>query len=444
MKAGEYESWGRYPLLEPGNVINLNWRNQIPLSEETGMSFLPYGYGKSYGDSCLNEGGVLIDTKRLNHIISFDQATGLIRCESGLLLSDLLNFSVPRGWFLSSTPGTKYISVGGALANDVHGKNHHKGGTFGCHVTQFELVRSDGTSLICSREQNPEMFAATIGGMGLTGLITWVEFYLKPCPGPYIQMESIKFNSLEEFFAINESSDKDFEYTVAWVDCTATGADLGRGLFSRGNHCEFPIKKNDMISKEPIPFPLEGKFVNPLSVRLFNLMYFNKQLEKSITQVVHYNPFFYPLDAVGGWNKAYGRNGFIQYQFVIPFKNGLKNLKNILGYISIHGEPSFLTVLKTFGNIKSPGMMSFPEEGITMAIDFRMDGERTLQMAEYLDSLVIESGGKLYPAKDARMSALAFQKFYPQWTEFSNFIDPKFSSSFWRRVTRETIGKEDK
>lgn len=436
MKIDNYPSWGRYPDVKPKDVKEIAWINELPDLGAIDSNILPYAYGKSYGDSCLNENGVLIDTKRLNKFIDFNEEKSTITCEVGVTLKDVLDFITPKRYFLAVTPGTKNISVGGAIGNDVHGKNHHIAGTFGCQTIRFELVRSNGEKLICSRDENPELFAATIGGMGLTGLITWAEFNVRKVSSPFIEMESIKFDSLEEFFAINEESDKKFDYTVSWVDLTATGSRLGRGLYSRGNHLD--ISKHEepkLIHKNNIPtFPLDYPFINPFTVQVFNMLYYNKQMNKKHSMVVGYNPFFYPLDAVDKWNKAYGKNGFLQYQFVIPFENVEKNLTDILKYISKTGLSSFLTVLKTFGDIKSPGMLSFPRPGVTMATDFRYNGEKTLMILKDLNKMVRDCGGVLYPAKDAQMSSEDFWTFYPQAEEFRKYIDPKFSSSFSRRV----------
>ncbi|MFP4369308.1 MAG: FAD-dependent oxidoreductase [Candidatus Kapaibacterium sp.] len=431
-----YGSWGRYPKLQAAEVVKLFWKEEIPELDKFDKDLLPYGMGKSYGDSCLNEGGILLDARGLNKLMSFDPLKGIIMCESGVSLAEILDFVVPRGWFLSSTPGTKYITVGGAIANDVHGKNHHKGGTFGNHVISFELLRSDGTRMICSRDDNPEMFAATIGGLGLTGLITWAKFSLKPCPGPFFDMESIKFSSLEEFFEINDESNKNFDYTVAWVDTTASGGDLGRGIYNRGNHADPGDSAPPLKEGRPLPFPLEAALINPASVKAFNTLYYNKQPDKYQRNIVHYNPFFYPLDAVNDWNRAYGKSGFQQYQFVVPFKHSMYTVKSILTKTAETGMSSFLTVLKSFGDVKSPGMLSFPEPGITMAIDFKMVGQKTLDLIDQLDDIVRDAGGKLYPAKDAHMSGEDFRRFYPIYEEFLKYKDPKFSSSFWRRVMK--------
>ncbi len=436
MRLEDYSSWGRYPNLLANEIIEVKWLSELPDLSKISNKVLPYGYGKSYGDSCLNENGTLLDTKKLNKFIEFNESSSTITCESGVTLKDVLDFITPKRYFLAVTPGTKHISIGGAIANDVHGKNHHKTGTFGAQTVRFELLRSNGDKLICSREQNPELFSATIGGLGLTGLITWAEFKIRKVSSPFIEMESIKFDSLEEFFEINEASDKNFDYTVSWVDLTAMGSRLGRGLYNRGNHLD--ISKNEepklKVNNNIPTFPFDYPFINPITVQVFNMLYYNKQMNKKQSGITDYNPFFYPLDAVDKWNKAYGKNGFLQYQFVIPFENVENNLTKILKYISSTGLSSFLTVLKTFGYMKSPGMLSFPRPGVTMATDFRYNGEKTLSILRDLNLMIRDFGGVLYPAKDAQMSREDFWNFYPQAEEFSKYIDPIFSSSFARRV----------
>lgn len=435
MNLDVYESWGRYPKYRPYAVKKLFWRSELPDFSRFDRSILPYAFGKSYGDSCLNKNGYLIDTKGLSKFIEFDKKNGIFRCEAGVSLASILDFIVPQGWFLAVTPGTKYISVAGAVANDVHGKNHHNSGTFGCQTTRFELVRSNGYKIICSPTQNHDLFSATIGGLGLTGLITWVEFKLKPCLSPFIIMESIKFDSIDEFFDINLESEN-YTYTVSWVDCTASSGKLGRGIYNRGEHAhpnEIPTAIAYKFKQKNFPF--EAPFINSFTVNLFNILYYNKQINKKQKSIVHYEPFFYPLDAILNWNRAYGKYGFLQYQFVIPLENSKQNILKILKFVADSGLSSFLTVLKTFGDIKSPGMLSFPRRGVTMAIDFRFDGNKTLQALNYIDNFVRDAGGVLYPAKDARMSADDFKRFYPNWSEFAKYIDPKFSSSFWRRVS---------
>ncbi len=432
------QSWGRYPKVEPSQVQSIFWRSELPDLSNFERPVLPFAYGRSYGDSCLNEGGVSLDVSHLQRFIAFDEEKGLLRCEAGVSLAEILEVMVPRGWFLPVSPGTKFVSVGGAIANDIHGKNHHRAGTFGCHVTCFELLRSNGQRLICSPDQNSELFGATIGGLGLTGVILWAEFRLKPIVNPYIDMDRIRFASLDEFFEISAKSDKDFEYTMSWVDILIGGKNLCRGTFMRGNHNQSqalaskPVKKRLPLA---LPFNFPSFALNTLAVKSFNELFYHAQLSKRVHKVVLYDPFFYPLDSIHDWYRMYGKRGFLQYQFVVPFENGHETMREILERIRRSGEGSFLTVLKEFGDIPSPGMLSFPRPGLTLALDFAYGGQKTLKLLDELDRIVLQSGGAVYPAKDARMSAESFQAFFPRWKEFAQYVDPHFSSSFWRRVT---------
>ena len=438
-------SWGRYPRVKHSQVQPVYWRSDLPDLASLDEPALPFAYGRSYGDSCLNAGGVALDVRHLQNFISFNEETGLLRCEAGVSLAEILEVMVPRGWFLPVTPGTKFVSVGGAIANDIHGKNHHRDGTFGCHVTCFELLRSNGERLICSPEENRELFEATIGGLGLTGLIIWAEFRMKRIANPYIDSDYIRFGSLREFFEISRASDKDFVYTVSWVDILVGGENLCRGIFMRGNHNTSPELAAKPL-KKPLPLAVPVDFpsfaLNRLTVKAFNELYYRKQVPKQVHKVVSYDPFFYPLDSIHDWYRMYGRRGFLQYQFVVPFEHGDEAMREILGRIRRSGEGSFLTVLKTFGHMQSPGMLSFPRPGLTLALDFAYAGPKTLRLLDDLDRLIVQYGGAVYPAKDARMSAEHFQTFFPRWKEFAQYVDPKFSSSFWRRVTANIPAEE--
>lgn len=430
-----YESWGRYPKLLPAETVKISWLDQIPDFSKIKDKVLAYGLGRSYGDVCLNEDGTLLNMAGLNRLISIDFENGIIEAEAGLTLADILRIAMPNGWFLSVTPGTKFVTLGGAIANDVHGKNHHVMGTFGNHVLSFELLRSDGSVLNCSRDENYDMFRATIGGLGLTGLITKAKIKLLKTASSFLDVAYIKFDNVDEFFEINQANDKKFDFTVSWVDCTSTDSRLGRGIYSGGNFSTV-ADKQIKVKKNPPDFPFDYPFINPFTVKIFNILYYNKQIERKVQKKIHYEPFFYPLDAVGHWNRAYGNKGFLQYQFVVPHQNGKEAVKEILRNVAKSGLSSFLTVLKTFGVVESPGMLSFPQPGITMAIDFRMTGDFTLKELDKLDDIVRQNGGRLYPAKDARMRADDFKQFYPEWDNFTAFIDDKFSSSFWRRVNK--------
>lgn len=434
----EPQSWGRYPKVKHNQIVPVYWRSDMPDLARAEESVLPHAYGRSYGDSCLNDAGISLDVSHLNRFISFDEEAGLLCCEAGVSLAEILKVMVPRGWFLPVTPGTKFVSVGGAIANDIHGKNHHAGGTFGCHVTRLKLLRSDGECLVCSPVENTELFQATIGGLGLTGVILWAEFKLKHIVNPYIDTDHIRFNSLDEFFALSAESDKDFEYTVSWADVLIGGEALCRGIFTQGNHSQDPALADKPLKKRlplAVPFNFPQFVLNTLTIKSFNELYYHAQIAKRVHKVTSYDPFFYPLDGVYEWNRIYGKRGFLQYQFVVPFAGGHESMREIIRRIRQSGAGSFLTVLKEFGTISSPGMLSFPRPGLTLAIDFAYAGEKTLKMLEELDAIVRHYDGAVYPAKDARMSAESFQQFYPRWQEFARYIDPRFSSSFWRRVS---------
>jgi FAD/FMN-containing dehydrogenase len=435
-----FESWGRFPqATHLGSIVPGRPAEVAPAIQSAPAQILPRGLGRSYGDSCLNDGGYLLLTKWLNKIHAFDAKTGLLRCESGVTFDEILQVFVPQGWFLPVTPGTKFVTVGGAIANDIHGKNHHQAGNFGNHVAQFELLRSDGSSMVCSKDNNADWFHATIGGLGLTGIILWAEFRLKPIAGPYIEMESIRFKNLEEFFSISAESAPDHEYTVAWLDCLSAGDALGRGIFMRGNHAAKAetnrAKTLHHYSKwKTFPFDAPPFFLSSTTIRAFNLIYYNRHFKKRQKQLVHYDPFFYPLDKIRLWNRMYGKRGFLQWQCVIPPINKNEAIKTILSKISASQLGSFLVVLKEFGTLPAAGMLSFPMPGTTLALDFANVGERLFSLLRKLDEVVTNFGGRIYPAKDARMSRQTFRASFSEFENFAKYLDPKFSSDFFRRV----------
>ncbi len=430
-----FECWGRYPSYG-AKVIPLHWQSDFPaITEGLHDSALPVGMGRSYGDVCLLKDGNLLLTTAMNRLISFDAETGLLTAEAGITLAQILDFAVPRGFFLPVSPGTKYVTLGGAIANDIHGKNHHVAGTFGRHVTQFELVRSDGSRKLCSLTENPDLFAATIGGMGLTGLVTWATLRLKPIVSRMIDYEGIQFHGIDEFLDLTEQS-KGIEYTVSWVDATSTGSNFARGVFMQGDHSQ---KRDDLtVSSKPklvFPFDAPGFALNNLSVSAFNTLFFHKQIHKRVVSLQDYEPFFYPLDKVLHWNRLYGKRGFLQFQYVIPWNHAKEGTVAILHEVAKSGLASFLAVLKAFGDVPSPGLMSFPKPGITVALDFPIKPDKSFPLVSRLADMTLEFGGRLYPAKDATMTAAQFQTFYPQWQHFARFRDPMLTSSFWERVT---------
>lgn len=435
-----FESWGRYPKYG-ATLVPLAWQTDFPavLKQYNGMptGALPVGMGRSYGDSCLLKDGHLLVATGMNRLLSFDKEAGLLTAEAGVTLAQLLDFAVPHGYFLPVSPGTKYVTLGGAVANDIHGKNHHLAGTFGSHVTQFELVRSDGTHLHCSPTDNPDWFAATIGGLGLTGVITWIQLRLKPIVSRLIDYEGIQFHGVDEFLALTEQY-KHVEYTVSWIDCTGTGKNFARGIFMLGDHSKTP----DKLTPSPEPklvFPIEapGFLLNGATVSMFNMGFFHKQIKPKVRTLQDYEPFFYPLDKVLHWNRMYGKSGLLQFQYAIPWESAREGTIAILREVSKSGLASFLAVLKAFGNVPSPGLLSFPQPGITLALDFPIKPEKSFALFDRLAAMTLDYGGKLYPAKDARMTPNQFQMSYPQWQKFLRFKDPLLTSSFWERVTAQ-------
>jgi FAD/FMN-containing dehydrogenase len=430
----QFESWGRYPKLF-AEVRPLFWKEDFPASIAPGTKMLAVGMGRSYGDVCLLQHGTLLTTPNLDRLISFDVQTGLLRCEAGVTLAEILDFAVPRGWFLPVSPGTKYVTVGGAIANDIHGKNHHLAGTFGLHTPRFELVRSDGAQVVCSATENPEWYAATIGGMGLTGLISWAELQLRPIVSRRIRYRSTKFVGLEEFVALSQASAHK-EYSVAWIDCVAQGRNFARGLFMQGEHDENPGPLTPLAKpKLALPFDLPAFALSRATVGSFNTLYYHKQMSKQRAGLIDYEPFFYPLDRILRWNRLYGKQGLLQFQCVLPWESDTMGMTQLLKAITASGLASFLAVIKVFGDAVSPGMMSFPVPGITLALDFPIRREVSFDLLDRLADITAEFGGRMYPAKDACMSATHFQQFYPQWEQWAAYIDPGFSSSFWQRVT---------
>ena len=430
-----FESWGRYPNYA-ANLIPLHWQTDFAsITRHLHDSALPVGMGRSYGDSCLLENGNLLVTTGMNRLLAFDPESGLLTAEAGITLAQILDFAVPRGFFLPVSPGTKYVTLGGAIANDIHGKNHHVAGTFGCHVTQFELQRSDGTRLLCSPSQNADWFAATIGGLGITGLVSWATLRLKPIVSRKIDYEGIQFHGIDEFLDLTTQS-QNIEYTVSWIDCASTGKNFARGIFMQGDHSAVP----DSLTRSPepklvFPFDAPGFALNHASVSAFNTLFFNKQIHQRVVALQDYEPFFYPLDKVLHWNRMYGRRGLLQFQYVIPWENAREGTIAILHEVANSGLASFLAVLKAFGDVPSPGLMSFPKPGITLALDFPIKPGKSFPLFERLADMTLEFGGRLYPAKDAAMTATQFQAFYPQWQQFARYRDPLLTSSFWERVT---------
>jgi FAD/FMN-containing dehydrogenase len=434
----QFESWGRYPKYD-AQVIPMRWQSDLRSAVAGAQdSVLPVGMGRSYGDVCLLKDGTLLQTTGMDRLIAFDPASGVLTAEAGISLARILDFAVPRGFFLPVTPGTKYVTLGGAIANDIHGKNHHVAGTFGSHVTEFELVRSDGSRRRCSAVSEPDWFAATIGGMGLTGFIAWASLRLIPVVSRSIDVECTQFHGIDEFLSLTQRYAHS-TYTVSWVDVTSTGRNFARGIFMAGEHATMPGElKPSPEPKLTFPFEAPGFALNRISVAAFNALYFHKQMQAHKIFVQDYEPYFYPLDAVLRWNRLYGKNGLLQFQYVIPWEHAREGTIAILREVAKSGLASFLAVLKAFGDVPSPGLMSFPKPGITLALDFPIKPGKSFPLFERLADMTLEFGGRLYPAKDAAMTAAQFQTFYPQWPRLARLRDPIITSSFWERVTQTT------
>lgn len=398
-------NWGNYPIVEK-EMRSEDSFQKIKEFVLTHNEVIARGNGRCYGDASLGE--YIFSTKKLNKFISFDRLNGIIECESGVLLSDVLEIAVPQGYFLYVTPGTKFVSVGGAIASDVHGKNHHSEGCFSEYVIEFKLMIENGDIITCSREENSEKFWSTIGGMGLTGIILTAKFRLKNIQTAYIRQESIKAENLDEIFRLFEESES-WTYNVAWIDCLQKGKHIGRSILMRGEHAfqhELPQKFRDQPLRlkkkfEPkVPFYFPGFVLNAFTVKIFNYFYFKKQSKKEVTDFIDYETFFYPLDFVKDWNRIYGKSGFIQYQMMIPKEKGKEGMRKILETIANSGNGSFLAVLKLYGKENPHAYNSFPFEGYSLALDFKVNS-KLRKLIDRLDDIVEEYHGKIYLTKDS-------------------------------------------
>lgn len=403
--------WGNYPVVEAEvrDVADIaDIQSCLP-----GFHGIVYGQGRSYGDSAL--ASQVLRTERFDRILAFDVQTGRVRAQAGVTLADLLELFVPRGWFLPVTPGTKFVTLGGAIASDVHGKNHHHHGCFSQYVHNLVLLLPDGRIERCSSTEHAELFHAVCGGMGLLGVILEAELQLKPISSAYIEEKTLKARNLTEVMALFDQHAA-ATYSVAWIDCLRTGKHLGRSLLMLGEHGA--AGGLSLADKSPVTVPanLPGMVLNRFSIAAFNALYYHRVRARETLRQVHYEPFFYPLDRILHWNRMYGRTGFAQYQFVIPREAGARGMQEILRFIADSKRGSFLAVLKLLG-AQNANWLSFPFEGYTLALDFKMEAG-LLEFLDRLDRLVLYHGGRLYLAKDARMSEATFRRGYPRWEEF--------------------------
>lgn len=410
----QISGWGRYPSIESEVIRPLDAAEISDLCLDSGnVAMIARGLGRSYGDSSLASKAV--STLHLNHFSAFDEVTGLLTCTSGMSLADILSVFVPKGWFLPVTPGTKYITIGGAIASDVHGKNHHIDGSFTDHVDSLKIATVTGGVLECSRNSHSELFHATCGGMGLTGVILEATFRLIPIESAYINETTIKAHNLREALALIDEC-QDARYSVAWIDCLSTGESLGRSLLMLGQHSAYGKLDTGKTGRLSVPVDMPGFLLNQYSIQAFNALYYHRVRKNRSIRDAHYEPYFYPLDGIQQWNRLYGKKGFLQYQFVLPRAAGCEGMTVILRKIAASKRGSFLAVLKAFGE-RNRNYLSFPIEGYTLALDFKRDPE-LFGLLDELDRVVLDYGGRLYLSKDARMSEEVFKKSYPEWEKF--------------------------
>jgi FAD/FMN-containing dehydrogenase len=428
----DLRSWGRVHR-GPFRTIAPRFVTDLPeVLASAGAPRLAIGARRSYGDTGLLGGGVLIDMTGLDRFESFDESSGLLTVQAGAQLGEIMATLVGRGWFPPVTPGTRFVTVGGAVANDVHGKNHHRAGAFGRHVSALTLRRSDEPSVAKACGPGDPLFSATIGGLGLTGVIESVSLRMQPIQSAWLDVEKLPMRSLEDFFSISADSGG-FEHTVAWIDCTASGASLGRGVFSRADWRRDGQLQPHREGRARVPREAPAWLFNPLTLKAFNALYGWAETSGRRARA-HYASVFHPLDAVAAWNLLYGAAGFYQYQCLVPEDAGREPVRRLLKIISDDSQGSILAVLKTFGDLASPGLLSFPAKGCTLALDFPNRGQRTLELMARLDQVVLEAGGRLYPAKDGRMDRAMFEAGYPALEAFRPWRDPACQSDFSNRM----------
>ncbi len=430
-------NWGNYPKIN-ADFLEPRFTNELRHFTIGKDHLIPRGNGRCYGDAALHNN--IISTLKLNRFLEFDTQNGILECQSGLLLSEILEVIVPKGFFLPITPGTKFITVGGAIAADVHGKNHHSEGCFSDHVLSFELMNGQGEIIHCSKRENSSLFWSTVGGMGLTGIIVSCRFSLKPIETAYIRHEAIKARNLDEAMSLFEKSES-WTYSVAWIDCLQKGKNLGRSILMLGEHASVselpkskqgsPLKLKEKLNLN-VPFNFPSFTLNEFTVKAFNFLYYNKQTSKHLKKIIDYDTFFYPLDSIHNWNRIYGKNGFTQYQFVLPKEVSHEGLKRILSTIAKSGQGSFLAVLKLFGKNNPLAYNSFPIEGYTLALDFKINKELP-KLIKQMDEIVNECNGKIYLAKDAFSSK--------ELSRVKHYDKDKFDSLQKQRIAQEPISQ---
>ena len=433
--------WGNYPVAES---ITLNPRDTDDAKGDVKKGqVIARGLGRSYGDQAINENNYVAVCTKLNHFLYWDEQEGILECEAGVSLEEIITYFGPKGWLPMICPGTKFVTIGGAIANDIHGKAHHIDGSFVNCVLSFTILLADGTVVEASRSENADLFWANFGGLGLLGVILKARLKLRKIETTYFKQKSLVIKNLDHMLEALDQYDHEYNYSVAWIDALAKGSKLGSGVLTLGNAAklnELPEKlkaeplKLHKTSKLAVPFFLPSFALNGLTVRMLNRVI--AFVQNSPKEFVHYEKFFFPLDAINNWNKGYGKRGFIQYQFVIPEDNGKKNLTEILELIAGSGCTPFLNVFKRMG--EGQGILSFPFKGYTLAIDFPVTKE-LLSFTPKLDARVLAAGGRLYLGKDALLQESTFKAMYPQyqeWMAIKRRYDPdnRFSSNISRRL----------
>src|SRR5690606_7252593 len=427
------QSWGRFPTMDstvytPASLPEMRGL----LQSQSSFNGIARGLGRSYGDSALAD--QVVRSTRLDHFLGFNPETGLLRCSAGTSLADILRHFAPQGWFLPVLPGTRFVTVGGAIASDVHGKNHHLDGTFGAHVDSLRLMLANGDIVECSRISNPRLFHATCGGMGLTGIIVDATLHLVRVPGSAVMQKTLRAESLEDVMALFEAN-AESTYSVAWIDCLARGSAMGRSLLYLGDHAHDNRFSAPRQGRLTVPVSAPSLLLNRHTMHLFNSLYFKRPIKAS--ERIEPGSYFFPLDGISNWNRLYGKKVFLQYPFVVPTQGAQQAIAKVLQRTSTAGKGSFLSVLKKFG-AGNNNLLSFPMHGYTLAMDFKW--ERNLfPLLDELDAIVLDHGGRLYLAKDARMSEQSFKRGYPRWEEFASIraeyqADTRFNSLQSRRL----------
>lgn len=441
----EIANWSNYPRIK-AEEITFDYAPDLKNKLTSPGYFIPRGMGRCYGDASLCEN--VVSTLQYGHILGFDHKQGIMHCQAGITLAAILDVIVPKGWFLPVTPGTKYITLGGAVASDVHGKNHHKEGSFSAFILDMDILLAGGEVVNCSPGSNADLFEATCGGMGLTGIILQVRFSLKPIESAYIKQTVVRAKNLDHILSVFEEY-KEMTYSMAWIDCLKKGKQFGRSIMFAGEHAR-PDELSRSQSRSPlqlpgkkkltVPFNAPSFILNPWSIKAFNYLYYHKNTSKD-AEITDYDTFFYPLDAILHWNRMYGKEGFLQYQFVLPMETSKQGLIKILERISKANLGSFLAVLKQFG--KQESLISFPMEGLTLALDFPVK-KGLFTFLDELDKIVLDLGGRIYLSKDARMEQEMFWKGYPNAAIFLERVkkynpDYRFQSLQSRRLNITTI-----